>query len=366
MNFEISKGVAITIAIIVLIGAIGGLYALSTQSKTVLKIFTAGSLSEPFGNMESGEDMKSIFERNHPGVTVQVSSGGSAYMIRKVTEFGQECDILASSDYSIIASMMINETPKTADFVIEFARNSMVLTYTANSAYHEEINSSNWFDILRKEDVIFGFANPNHDPGGYRAQMTILLSELHYGDDTIYDDLVLSNTNMISLEYDEENDTYDIQVPSDFQSIDSGKVMIRDAEVDLTSILETGSIDYLFIYESVARRHATSGELFLELPREINLNDTAFASTYAKVSVTQFADSDDDSKIKKITAKPIVYGITIPHTVRHPELAIEFLNMVLTNAGQDVMSNAGQQPIVPGHAGYWRDEVPEGIRELVS
>jgi len=359
------KIVAFTLMVVLVVASLA-IILMQKNEKTILKVYTAGSLSEPFGNMENGLDMETLFEENHPDVDVQVTSGGSADIIRRVTELGQTCDVLASADYSLIPSLMINSTSPKAEFVIEFARNSMVLAYTDKSLHNDEINSTNWCDILRRDGVKFGFSNPNDDPCGYRAQMVIQLAETHYGDESLYDDLVLNNTNIIGVDYDNSSETSTINVPTGLTVTNTEKLMVRSAEVDLTSALEAGSIDYLFIYESVAYRHASSGEMYITLPMEINLNATAHATSYSKVKVKLFADNENESKIKTVTGKPIVYGITIPTIAENPDPALEFLRMVLQEDGQNVMSNAGQLPVVPGNAGYWKRAVPEELEELVA
>ena len=366
VNQKTLKILAGLIVAAVVVAAASVFYVMSRNENVVLKVFAAGSLSEPFSYMEDGRDLKTIFEEAHTNVEVQVTSGGSADMIRRVTGLNQTCDVLAVADYSLIPSMMINATPKTADYCIEFARNSMILAYTNQSAHHEELNQSNWYDILRMPGVKFGFSNPNDDPAGYRSQMVMLLAEAYYNDSWIYEDLVLNNTNIIGVTYDAANGTYTANVPSTLTVSNTDKVMVRSAEVDLTSSLEAGSIDYLFIYESVSIRHASSGERYLELPREINLNDTAFSSNYSKVRVKQFADINDPNKTKVVKGGPIVYGVTIPLNSEHPDLAIEFVKMLVGAEGQDVMENAGQEPISPAHAGYWLQSVPPEIRELVD
>lgn len=356
---------AIVLVAVLVIASIATVVLLSGPSeKTILKVFVAGSLSEPFDAMENNSDMETIFEAAHPNVDVQITSGGSADMIRRITDLNQSCDVLAVADYSLIPSMMINTTKKTADWVIEFAKNSMVIAYTNLSRNHTEINANNWMDILRKPDVKFGFSNPNDDPAGYRTQMVLILAQKYYNDTTIYRDLVMNNTNIQNVTT--VNGTTTIKVPSSLTVTNTNKVMIRSAEVDLTSALESGSIDYLFIYESVPFRHATSGERYLELPREINLNDTAFKASYSKVKVTQFADNSNASKIKTVSASPIVYGITIPKTALNVDLAEEFVKMVVTQEGQNVMLLAGQENIDPAYAGYWKPQVPSGIKDLVS
>ncbi|MDH4122742.1 MAG: tungstate ABC transporter substrate-binding protein WtpA [Thermoplasmata archaeon] len=358
------KIIVLVIVAVLLVATVSAVLILQMpQGTTVLKVFTAGSLSEPFDNMENNEDLETIFETEHPNVDVQISSGGSATMIRRITDLNQTCDVLAVADYSLIPLMMINSTHKTADFALQFAKNSIILAYTDMSRYADEINSSNWMDILRKPDVKFGFSSPNDDPCGYRSQMVMILAEQYYGDPTIYEDLVMNNTNIDNVTV--ENGITAISIPSSLTVINSDKVMIRSAEVDLTNALETGSIDYLFIYKSVAYRHADSGEKYIELPSQINLNDTAHTSLYEKVKVIQFADNSNASKIKTVVGSPIVYGLTIPKNSENPTLAMEFIKLVIGEEGQQVMQNAGQEPIDPAIAGYWNEEVPEGIRDMV-
>lgn len=334
----------------------------SSTEKIVLKIFTAGSLAEPFNEM-SEKDLESLFEGLHANVDVQIQSGGSVEMIRRVTELNQTCDVLAVADHSLIPSMMINASVPTANFVIMFAKNSMTLAYTSNSKYADELNQSNWYEILRRPDVKFGFSNPNDDPCGYRTVMLLMLAEDRYGDSSIFDDLVMSNTNIENVTIT-ENVTI-VSIPSRLAVTDNSKLMVRSAEVELTGALESGSIDYLFIYESVALRHARSGMKFIELPREINLNDTANADNYRRIMVIQFADSANASKVKTVIGGPIAYGITIPKNAKHPELAAEFIGMILGETGQEVMRQAGQEPLVPPVAGYWKQQVPDSLRSLV-
>lgn len=360
------KAVAVCTIVTLASVAIGVIVIFEKEERLVLKVFVAGSLSEPFASMPDGRDLKSLFEARHPGVSVEVVSGGSADMIRRIASLNQTCDVLAVADYSLIPLMMINGTPKAAEFCIQFARNSLGIAYTDRSAHSHDITPANWYHVLRLPDVKIGMSNPNDDPCGYRTQMLLVLAELYYDEPWLYDDLVLNNTNFLGVAYDSMNDTYTVKVPSTVEVSNPSKLMMRSAEVDLTSALELGAIDYLFIYRSVAERHASSGLRFLELPREINLNDTEFAANYSKVRVRQFADSSDANKTRVVEGGPIVYGVTIPLNSQHPELAEEFVALLLGAEGQEIMRAAGQEPIVPGHAGYWKSQVPASIRDLVS
>lgn len=311
----------------------------------ILTIFHAGSLSMPF------EELEAEFEAQHSGVDVQREAAGSAQSIRKITELGKNADILASADYALIPSMMM---PDYVDWYTAFARNQMILAYTNESKYGDEINTENWYEILRRPDVRYGFSNPNDDPAGYRSQMVTQLAEFYYNDSKIYDDLILNNTGMTVTT--EENGTTLIHVPASEEiSPNTKKIMLRSMEVELCSALETGEIDYLYIYRSVAEQH---GYKYVELPPQIDLSSLDYADNYAKVQV-QMVNGE------VVTGSPIVYGVTIPKNAKNPELAAEFVKLLLEEPGQQIFIKNGQPPIVPAIA-EGKDKMPEELQPLVE
>lgn len=316
----------------------------SAGGKTVLTVFHAGSLGEPF------QELEAEFEAQHPEVDVQREGAGSAQSIKKITELGKKADVLGSADYALIPSMMM---PKYADWYAAFARNQMIIAYTNKSRHSNEINSNNWYEILRRPDVRIGFSNPNDDPAGYRAQMVTQLAETYYNDSRIYDDLIQSNTKMTATT--EENGTVVIHVPaSEAISPNTSKIMLRSAEVDLSSALETGEIDYLYIYRSVAEQRSFK---YVELPPQIDLGSMEYADNYSKVRV-QVANGDIN------TGSPIVYGVTIPTNAENPKLAAEFVKLLLDKPGQQIFIKNGQPPIVPAIA-EGKDRMPAELQAFV-
>ena len=147
-----------------------------------LQIFNAGSLTVPL------EQLNEKFVAKYPNVEVLPEAAGSATTIRKVTELGKECGIIASADYSLIPELMY---PDYADWYIIFASNQLCLCYTDQSAYADEINSSNWYEILQREGVTYGRSDPDQDPCGYRTLMVWQLAEKHYNATGLYDKLYL-------------------------------------------------------------------------------------------------------------------------------------------------------------------------------
>lgn len=311
----------------------------NTTSELTLKIFHAGSLSVPF------EEYEKMYEKEHPNVDVQREVAGSVACIRKIMDLNKKADVLASADYSLIPSMM----PDYADWYLMIARNEIVIAYSNKSKYANEINSDNWYEILNKSDVKIGFSNPNDDPCGYRSQMVMQLAEVYYKNPNIYDELVLKNIKDFKVK--EENGTYEIIVPKNINDVNTDKIFMRSKETDLLAPLESGAYDYLFIYKSVANQHNLK---YILLPKEINLGYYDYANYYKKVKLTT---GDGNTK----TAKPIVYGITVPKNANHPEEGIEFVKMVLEHP--EVFENAGQ-PVINPAVGF--GNVPDELKPYVK
>ena len=70
------------------------------------------------------------------------------------------------------------------------ATNQLVLAYTPQSKYANEINANNWYQIISQPDVRLGFTDPRMDSVGYRTLMALVLAESYYGVDNIMDDTV--------------------------------------------------------------------------------------------------------------------------------------------------------------------------------
>lgn len=314
--------------------------SLGVQAKTKLKVFHAGSLSIPFKQVENK------FESNHLDVDVQLEAHGSVVAVRQVTEVGKRGDVVAVADYSLIPSMM---EPDYTDFYLQFARNRMVIAYNEKSKLSDRINSDNWYNILDNPEVRFGFSNPNMDPCGYRSPMVMQLAELHYFDSKIFDELIVANSN---ISVTENEVTHEIDTPEDLKP-KTDQLTIRNKSVGLVALIQSGGLDYAFEYMSVAKQH---GLKFVTLPKQIDLSSTKYSDTYKRVVVRTA-----DGKVK--VAKPIVYGITVPSNAQHPELAREFIELIIGEQGRHILTELGQPPIVParGHG-----KIPFGLEDLVE
>jgi molybdate/tungstate transport system substrate-binding protein len=283
-------------------------------------IFHAGSLSVPI------KEMATAFQQEHPNVNILTEAAGSRDCARKITDLGRPCDVMASADYAVIDSMLI---PKFADWNIKFAGNEMIIAYNEQSKRAGEINGDNWPALLMRDDVSFGRADPNADPCGYRTVLAAKLAEKHY------------------------------EIPGFVEKfLQKDERFIRPKETDLLALLETNTIDYMFIYRSVAEQH---GLKWLPLPDEVNLKK---AELYKSVSIEITGDKPG-AKITQV-GEAMVYGVTIPKNAPNPEAALAFVTFLLEkDKGLDIMQKNGQPGMVPSTLTTY-DRLPESLRRFAT
>ncbi|RLG75738.1 MAG: tungstate ABC transporter substrate-binding protein WtpA [Thermoprotei archaeon] len=317
--------------------------ASATPSSGLLKIFCAGSLKIPF------EHVAEVFKSRY-GVDVHIEASGSVMAARKVTDLKKVCDVVGVADYRLIPKFMI---PEYADWCIAFASNEIVIAFTDKSKYADELlkDPSKWFEILARPDVRYGFSNPNKDPCGYRSVGVIALASLYYSNHSILEDLVLKKTN---INVSAEGEVLHVYVPAVLK-VTSEDLVVRPKEIDLVALLEAGALDYAFEYKSVAVQH---GLKYIELPPKVNLKDPRYSEFYSKVVIHILVGTDEE---KEIPMAPIVYGVTIPKNAEHPDLAIKFVELLITD-GREIFESLGQ-PFLKEPLGY--GSVPEELEGYV-
>lgn len=288
-----------------------------------LIIFHAGSLSLPM------KQVTAEFNKRYPEVKVLLESAGSVASARKITDLGRDCDIMLSADYAVIDKMLI---PKFADWNIKFASNELSIVYTDKSRHADKITSKNWIEILNMEDVDFGRADPNSDPCGYRTVLMLQLAEKYYNIPGLAN-RILSQDNRF----------------------------IRPKEVDLIALLESNSIDYIFLYKSVAIQH---GLKYLTLPDDINLKSPALASKYATASTT--INGSEPGTKTTVKGEPMVYGVTILRDAPNKPAAEAFVRFLLEkDKGMSIMEKNGQPSVIP-MINENNEKIPVELRRFVK
>ncbi|AEG17177.1 tungstate ABC transporter substrate-binding protein WtpA [Methanobacterium paludis] len=344
----------LAVIIIIIIAVIGvGIYAYSTysgsQEKGTITIYAADSLGQQL-NATTAK-----FKSEHPNVDVQIHYSGSQAAIKQVTDLNKSADIMVSADYGLIDKQMI---PNYTSFNLKYASNDLVIAYTDKSKNSSQINGTNWYQILSTSGVKFGFSDPNADPAGYRAVMMIQLADTYYNNSTIFNNLVANNSAITS----QKNGTgYIISAPSSLNP--SSNIMIRSDAAQLMPSLESGDIDYVITYKNIAEQQKSSGVKYMELPGELSLNNTNYTSDYNKISLTEFSGSNQ-SKVIKLS--PIVYGITVLNNAPERQLAIEFVQLLLSPTGTQIIQDSFQNPISPAIATNDSSNIPSALQQYVK
>ncbi len=276
----------------------------NNQSDTLsgkLIVFHAGSLVVPV------KELVDSFNALHPNVEILCEAAGSVECARKITELNKPCDLLLSADYKVIDKLLI---PDFAQWNIPFATNEMVIAFHPKSRKANEIDSLNWIKILLSDEVDYGRSDPDADPCGYRTLLTLQLAENYYKIDGLYEKIIKKDNQYI-----------------------------RPKEVDLLATLESGDIDFLFIYRSVAIQHSLK---YITLPAQINLGNKEFANNYSKATVVVKGKKPGETITQ--TGETMVYGFTIPKNAPNKIVAEAFAKYFLEK-GLAIMEKNGQPKI---------------------
>jgi len=314
------RGMSTFAAGLVALWLCGGAAFADEQISGDLIVFHAGSLSVPVA------EITAAFNKEYPAVRVLTEAAGSRECARKISDLERPCDVLAASDYAVIDTLLI---PKYADWNIKFAGNEMTIVYGEGSKHADEITASNWYEILLRDDVAFGRADPNSDPCGYRSVLTMKLAEDFYKQPGLADRLLKKD-----LRY------------------------MRPKETDLLALLEVKAIDYIFLYRSVANQH---GLKWVTLPNEINLKDPKCAERYRTATVE--LTGDKPGAVMTQRGEPMVYGITIPKNAPNPKAALAFVTFLLEkDKGMAIMEKNGQPSVVPSASEAY-DRIPDALKK---
>jgi molybdate/tungstate transport system substrate-binding protein len=283
-----------------------------------LIVFGAGTLATPFA------DEIAAFKKQNPGVTVHSQFAASGDMVKKITQLHQPADVLGVADYSLIPKLMFTAN---ATWYVGFVSNAITFAYTSNSKGASGLTAANWYKVLAQPGVRIGRSNPGADPSGYQTLQMLQLANIYYNQPNLSSS-VLKNSPAAS---------------------------VAETETSLISALQSGQIDYLAIYKSTAQEEHLK---YIPLPPQINLSDPTMAAQYSKVTIHA-------GVLGTLTAKPIIYGLTIPISAPNAALGEKFIHFVLSQQGQAIMLSNGFGIISPAQASS-QAKLPASIKPLTT
>jgi molybdate/tungstate transport system substrate-binding protein len=252
-------------------------------------VFAAASLARPLATIAQA------FEQRE-GVSTLAELGGSLEQARKITELGRTPDVLMLVDDEVVAALM----PTHVDWYVRFATNRIVIAFTARSKHADSISAESWWRVLSKRDVSIGRADPAIAPAGKYALAMLRRAETYLKEPGLADRLIAR----ASLRY------------------------VRPNATELAALLETGEVDYILDYESVARQY---GFQFVVLPDDLS--------------------------------DRILYGIAVPRVAVRSTEATRFVAFVLSEQGKRVLREANVDVLsVPVAMG---SDIPPEITRLV-
>jgi molybdate/tungstate transport system substrate-binding protein len=293
---------------------ISGVNSAAMSNQLIIK--HAGSLGVAFG------EINNEFKRLHPEVNVLSGGGGSASLVRDVIN-GKKCGVLASADYKLITELLF---PNHASWYIIFAASRIVLRYTDQAKYHNEINEKNWIEILQRPGVTIWHSDPNEDPGGYRTLMVLQLAERYFHIPGLY-------SKLMTPEHDR------IISRSNFQESASG---------------------YSFGY---GLRIGSGNSKIISIPDEINLSRQDFTEYYSNAVVNIPGKNPGESI--SLRGEPILFGITVPEICSHKEIALEWVRLLLSASGSALLDKAGLVPLIPAIASNIK-MIPQSLKSRVQ
>ena len=260
-----------------------------TRPRPPITVFAAASLARPLKTLTDS------FQRASR-IPSLVELGGSLDHARKLTDLGRVADVIMLVDDDVMASLV----PAHLAWYVRFATNKLGIAYSPKSARADSITPENWWRVLGTHGVRVGRADPATAPVGRHA------------------------LNLIRR----VDDYYAQRGASDAIMRQALQQYVRPNATELAALLETGEVDYIVEYESVARQY---GFGFVELPQDLS--------------------------------PAILYGIGVPRLAANAGGGAEFTAFLLSDAGKRMLRDAQirvlDTPVAIG------TDVPSSILPLV-
>jgi molybdate/tungstate transport system substrate-binding protein len=307
-----SEASELSLCALCLLCALGGLLGCKPRT-TEIVVFYASSLSAVLG------DAADAFQKDHPRYRVRIEPSGSHVAARKVAELGLRADIVAVADAGLIPKMLI---PAHASWSVMFATNEIVLAHKDHSRFTDQIDAGNWAEVLLRDGVRLGRADPDTAPIGYQTLMVWQLAEASGVGGAAGAGLAAKLAEKCS------------------------RAHVTHDEAELLALLESRAIDYAFLFRSTAEDHHLK---ILALPPEINLSRRDLAARYAAASVEVRMQQGQGKA--RIMGAPVTYALTIVTKAPHADAAARFAAFLLGDRGRGLLDRRGFHPLTPPRCG---------------
>ncbi|PKK90229.1 MAG: hypothetical protein CVV64_10910 [Candidatus Wallbacteria bacterium HGW-Wallbacteria-1] len=235
------------------------------------------------------------FRKIRPECQIILEPSSSKMAVRKIVDMGRVPDILITRGIYLIQTEGI--TPDYSPFFIQFARDRLVIAFTDASTGGSGITETAWPAMLSQKKARFGRVSRDSDPLG------------------VYTDFMASLMTAMKL--------WPAEVSPEIWAKSFSRDQNRVDPLDLVRQLETGNMDYAFIYSSLAQSHRLKT---LELPSPANLG-------VESLSWKEGRDGSVDLSVAgrrfRVPASPIYAVACVMSESAHPKSSAAFIRYLV-------------------------------------
>ena len=253
-----------------------------------------------------GAILKDAFLKDHNHTQINLSPAPEMAFQERATQKSESIDMAISTDYRTLQKVFLKRGLST--FLTVFAADEIVVAWSQQSQLSHKIHTDNWHHILSRKEIVFGHGNKNTDICGLRTLLVWKLADNYYR----------SRMKGKTIE----------QVLTEKKN-----KIVRPSTIQLLPLLSTGTIDYVFIYRSLAEQHNLP---HVRLRSKLNLSDWNKSTTYSHVHVGNRP------------GEPISLSFTITTNGLESDAVRKFGNFILSRTGQKLIADNGFTPISGG------------------
>lgn len=246
------------------------------------------------------------------GRPTRLETAASLELVRRITELGEAPDLLLLADDALFPKLLV---PRHVAAYTRFARNRIVVAYRPGAPGAAEFaRAPRWWEVLTRPAVEVGRADPATDPSGYRTLLAFQLSERYY------------------------------RVPGLAARLLAAAPArnVRPREADQIALVEAGTLDYVWTYESLARQ---AGLGYRTLPPEVDLGTAADSAVYTAASVRVPGRTPRDSVT--LRGAPISYALAVPRAAPDSAAGAALVRFLVVRDGRQVLRAHGLDAVEP-------------------
>ena len=331
----ISKLVLAIVVIILVAGAAATGYFLTMRSSSgvPLVIYSADAYVPEVAALASGFTSQT-------GIQTSPPKGGGSFALAQQIAQGNPVSVFVSVAKSAVSSSYLKNV--SSGWAIAFAGDQMTIAYSNASAQSPEAEklisayqtavatnaTSAWFEFfsnLSSGSVKVGISNPSADPAGFRGWLVLeAAGKLYAGNESYFVSRMLGS---------------------------SGNTTGASA-AELVAPLESGQIQFLFIYKSSAVAHKLN---YFQLPTAVNFGNASYSKFYSQFTYALPSGVESGS--------PILLFVTVPSDATNPSGSLEFVSYIVQHSS--TLQSFGLTPLNPSVL-YNETSVPEAIQRLVT